>query len=351
MDTTTKGFDASRHASYGSSAAPLVYYCSLCEKPYARGETSSNPSIYFLTKLTYEIEALRDRHMRYCGSRPRKRLRSCQACNAAKTKCSFEPSCLRCTKKGIECVYDELAKGGKMVSPRTSADTYSVTARSNDSLVNDSLHAKSGLASNEGFSSMTMDDNQFQFVSGNHRPQLDFSMQPPFFDENLTIEGLLAFEEPTPDQDQWASVVAMAPYNESDRQSGSWCDWMGQGVSLSVITENSASKRKANLLAIERPHAQHNVDLIIQSLRAVPSMMLRKETFPWFIHPHSEASSWPTGPVLPEPLLNCMSIAQLFASKTPETSLFLWRSIRAEYNRFVVDVRVLLSLCAPKLTS
>lgn len=62
---------------------------------------------------------------------------------------------------------------------------------------------------------------------------------------------------------------------------------------------------------------------IVQTLRAFPIMMLRKETFPPFIHPCSYGS-------LPEPLASCMSIAQIFSSRTVETSPFVWRTIRAE---------------------
>ncbi|KAF2099004.1 hypothetical protein NA57DRAFT_76240 [Rhizodiscina lignyota] len=93
----------------------------------------------------------------------------------------------------------------------------------------------------------------------------------------------------------------------------------------------------SNLLVIqqtERPHAQHNADLIIQSLRSFPTMMLRRETFPWFIHPHSHLLSKSEGAALPEALSTCMGIAQMFASRTSETKPFLWSTIKAEYRRF-----------------
>ncbi|KAL6406989.1 Fatty acyl-CoA reductase [Ilyonectria robusta] len=62
------------------------------------------------------------------------------------------------------------------------------------------------------------------------------------------------------------------------------------------------------------------------------AMMLRRQTFPPFIHPH-----WHK-PCLPEKLASCMSIAQLFVARTPETRLFLWRIIEAEEQRFRDEV-------------
>ncbi|KAF4452582.1 hypothetical protein F53441_4601 [Fusarium austroafricanum] len=73
---------------------------------------------------------------------------------------------------------------------------------------------------------------------------------------------------------------------------------------------------------------QHASRVIMQMLYAYPQMMLRRQTFPPFIHPHWHDK------VLPETLGNCMSIAQLFAARTPETEAFLWRMVRAEEERF-----------------
>lgn len=89
---------------------------------------------------------------------------------------------------------------------------------------------------------------------------------------------------------------------------------------------------------LHRPLAQHNADLIIQSVRAFPTMMLRRETLPWYIHKQSELLSELGQNALPEALSTCMSIAQMYALRTPDTKAFLWRSIRAEYQRHVCDV-------------
>jgi hypothetical protein len=220
----------------------------------------------------------RARHVRYCARSTRSRPRSCRSCNAAKTKCSFGAPCARCTKRGIDCAYDDSLAVTNRALPATSAAS---------------------------------------------------------FDEALPFETI------TSTQLQWPPEVTVAPWSKQDQQMVPWSAWIHRGVSLSVVTDSPVVSANSNLLSIlrkDRPHAQHNADLIIQAIRAFPTMMLRKETFPWFIHPHTHLLFKSKSGALPEALSNCMSIAQLFASRTPETEKFLWRAIRAEYHSFVENV-------------
>ncbi|RGP73082.1 ATP-dependent dna helicase pif1 [Fusarium longipes] len=73
---------------------------------------------------------------------------------------------------------------------------------------------------------------------------------------------------------------------------------------------------------------QHASRIIMQMLYAYPQMMLRRQTFPPFIHPHWHQKQ------VPETLSNCMGIAQIFASRTPESEPFLWKMIDSEQGRF-----------------
>lgn len=73
-------------------------------------------------------------------------------------------------------------------------------------------------------------------------------------------------------------------------------------------------------------------------LRSYPSMMERRETFPLFIHPRcygDEGDNWR----LPSTLVNTMSISHMFAQRTPESRSFIWRSIRAEQQRILDQVK------------
>lgn len=112
-----------------------------------------------------------------------------------------------------------------------------------------------------------------------------------------------------------------------------------ENASETQITIKSLSA-KADLtrLPYQREASHHAAKLVLQTLYAFPQMMLRRKTFPPFIHPHWHESC------LPEILANCMSIAQLFAARTPETRSFLWRTINAEEQRFRENVRTPVEL-------
>lgn len=245
-------------------------------------------------------------------------------------------------------MYDALAAAGRRALPRPSGETH----RTSTSHANEALHADDGVLSNVDFTftdDLAGNDVQIQSVDDNGYPSVDRTSQRPSLNEFLTLDGLLAFEDTIPGQHQSLTEVSMAPYEKLDYQSQSWCGWMRRGVALSVVTENTMvqlNSSYAATLQMERPLAQHNADLVIQSLRSFPAMMLRRETFPWYIHQHSQILSKPTTAALPEALSNCMSIAQMFALQTSETKPFLWRTVRAEYRRLSNEVRIMFTPCS-----
>jgi hypothetical protein len=98
------------------------------------------------------------------------------------------------------------------------------------------------------------------------------------------------------------------------------------------VTQQMASADLTHL-RFQNPTMKQAASLIVHALSAFPQMMLRRHTFPPFIHPY-----WHQ-PSLPEKLASCMSIAQLFGARTPETRPFLWRAIEAEERRFRNEVR------------
>ena len=89
-------------------------------------------------------------------------------------------------------------------------------------------------------------------------------------------------------------------------------------------------------LPVAESRDRHSTRFIVQMLRSYPTMMLRRETFPPFIHAHGHGQGSHT---LPAPLANGMAIAQLFASRTSETKPFLWHSVRSESRRAREEVR------------
>ncbi|KAI1622291.1 hypothetical protein EDD37DRAFT_468242 [Exophiala viscosa] len=319
---------------HDSSSASAVYFCSICDKPFTNGQS-------------------RNRHLRYCGSRQRKRPRSCRACNAAKTKCTFGLPCSRCTKKGLECTYDGSALMRERSSPKPSIENHGVRTaarRASRSSPAQSSYFDSYTWSTLDFTftnDATASDSQPGSTGGDDPPSINSITQRPDLDEFLTIDGLLAFDETIPIQQSDVTEVAIAPYETLDIQSQSWCGWMRRGVALLGLTENTLLPSRLNHAAIcqpERPFAHHNANLVVQSIRAFPAMMLRRETFPWYIHQQSQMFSLSSPAALPEALSTCMSIAQMFALRTPETKPVLWKTVRAQYRRWANEVPYLLTL-------
>ncbi|KAH8885716.1 c6 zinc finger domain-containing protein [Thozetella sp. PMI_491] len=117
--------------------------------------------------------------------------------------------------------------------------------------------------------------------------------------------------------------------------------WVGTGGSSYVVHRSlqiPLSERTSSLTRLPKsdPVAQNSARMILQVMRAYPYMMLRRETFPPFIHPHWHRQG---ASVLPRPLASCMSIASLFASRTSETSAFLWEAVMRESQKCVDEMK------------
>lgn len=230
---------------------------------------------------------------------------------------------------------------GRRVSPTSSGTSHEMSTRSwsisSASPTRGSVHAADEVSSNADVSFTSLSNTQeaqVQHVSGNSPSWVDLSTQMSLLNDSFTFDGLLAFDDDSLGQLQYSSEV-------SAEATPSWCTWTRRGFSLAVVAETPAMDLNTfplSNLQLERPHNQQTADLVIQSLRSFPTMMLRKETFPWFIHPQSHLLSTPTKDALPEALSACMSISHMFTLRTPETICFLWRAISAEYRRFNSEV-------------
>lgn len=122
-----------------------------------------------------------------------------------------------------------------------------------------------------------------------------------------------------------------------DTRSLDSCTWTPasftpKGSIDDVIARSKASKALTPISQVGVA-SQHAANLIAHIVSAFPQMMLRKQTFPPFIYPHWNVS------VVPEILQSCMSIAELFVSRTAQSRRFLWRSIDAEVQHLIDTVR------------
>lgn len=250
--------------------------CVICDKPFTK-ESSYN------------------RHVSYCRrsqQRPRHRQKSCRSCSLAKTKCSFHPRCTRCVAKGLECTYDR-----QSAAQKAKPSTLDVSP----------VLPIWPLSPN--------DDHAFEFP--HDASMVDLS-------DLLTVPGL-----DTPETSNDTDGNDLPLLNDADNTA----------LELSSFFANSAYMLSAPVeggflarLPVSNSISQHSATVVMQALRAFPQMMLRKPTFPPFIHPHCHC--YP----LPKPLAHCMSIAHIYVSSSVETRPFLWHSIKQEQQRILDDL-------------
>ncbi|RGP70903.1 ATP-dependent dna helicase pif1 [Fusarium sporotrichioides] len=127
----------------------------------------------------------------------------------------------------------------------------------------------------------------------------------------------------------WASPLDTLSSTQQTTAYGDISFWdVSKDLQISMPQRSLSAKGDLTRVSNHLPSLQHASRVVMQMLYAYPRMMLRRQTFPPFIHPHWHQEH------LPEALGNCMSIAQLFASRTPETMPFLWKIIAAEQGRF-----------------
>ncbi|KUJ22450.1 uncharacterized protein LY89DRAFT_693830 [Mollisia scopiformis] len=264
--------------------------CGICHKPFLK-ETSYN------------------RHISYCRrtqTRPRTRVRSCRACSLAKTKCNFHSPCLRCTKRDLDCVYDT------KVSASTST------------------------AQVDGEDQAQIDTSDFPPTS---LPGCDFNLNHMF-----TPGGAIDTDESQLRVDMdWNTLGLTAADLELPKDSLPelpWSTWTHRDEYALILSGHSDPSERPyseylSPVPTSDPVLQFTANMLIQMLRAFPQMMLRRETLPAFIHGHWYRPSGTTGLALPEPLVNCMGLAQVFAAHNPESKPFLWRTVKTEQRSFI----------------
>ncbi|KAK2606428.1 hypothetical protein QQS21_003121 [Conoideocrella luteorostrata] len=140
--------------------------------------------------------------------------------------------------------------------------------------------------------------------------------------------GLESFEEFIGSVVEWNAVdESLEMVNRTETSSDNVTTY--SSPSAEYFIAKSRATRALTPLSQDTSTSRHAANLISRIVGAFPQMMLRRHTFPPFIH-----SYWHE-PVVPANLANCMSIAQLFVSRTSDTRPFLWRTIEAEQQRLL----------------
>ena len=314
--------------------------------------------IFQLTRLASELS--HKRHISYCSrnqTRLRVRPRSCRSCNAAKAKCTFQAPCWRCTAKGLDCVYEQprrtvaAAYDGEADPNTGSPDGQNIIDLPDQAaylqerdLSNVGVSIEDVLQVTDAFDTINSTDDTTEDVSREHLP---LQVDDPFAHghdgardfSTVTAAPLTNKADPC---DTWAWPYSFIQPRMGQVAQAPWSTWTTNIANYPTpYTPNlndmfSLSQRRCLALLQPSSHVvQHNTHLMVQALRAYPLMMLRRETLPPFIHPHWHRQS---SPALPDPLSNCMSIAQMYAFRSEETKPFLWRTIKAEDERFTSQV-------------
>jgi hypothetical protein len=238
-------------------------------------------------------------------------------------------------KRSVACVYDGAAEVGRLALSASKELGAGLWVTPNASPTYDSFYGEDEIFPNTNITLSdfsTVDDAQFQLVNSSRPSSNSLSTQEFPLNESLAFDGVFALEDtPSGQLQSFSDASVVVP---------SWCAWTRKGFSLSIVTETPVTELDY-LLLVDQSYARPNIDLVIQALRSFPTMMLRRETFPWFIHPHSHLLATPARASLPEALSTCMSIAQMFALRTFDTKRFLWRTISAECRRCGNEVRIL----------
>lgn len=301
-----------------------MFFCNLCQKPFTH-------------------EASRNRHVSYCRrsrDRPRVRHQSCQACSAAKARCSFQPQCSRCRHKGLECVYDHpngqqsatltpAALKAKAVPPPTPVDTPTPDPLPRSEILENTLE----LGSEELSWDINLDLLQMNQSTSTSAPVCDTMSAPT----TTTTSSSYVSEEP-----QVTDAQAMASLGELYATGETPSNYKTDSFPTITIPPAPTTLETSGFLTplpMNSPAAQCNANYIIQMLRPFPQLMIQKATFPPFIHPsYYKQCTDSNTPVLQAPLANCMSIAQMFVPRTQETKPFVWKTIRTEQRRLLSEV-------------
>jgi hypothetical protein len=261
-------------------------------------------------------------YCRRARTKPKIRTKPCQQCRFSKTRCSFkEPSCERCTARNLACVYEPPRKGAEAeltfdIMRQTPSNHPMTTTQHTGGHSTD-------LAMTEGIDlpSILMDDN----VPGGDSIAADEMALILGYDQNQQIWNY--------DTDSFAEFD---PTHLSSRPEALLTSQRNpyKASRAKIIRTSTPSWVPSILrsLSLPDPATQQSINLAMNIIRSFPQMMLRRQTFPPFIHP-----LWHL-PTLPESLASCMSIAQLFVSRTSESRPFLWRCIRAEELRMRDEV-------------
>lgn len=310
--------DLSPELSLDKASLGALHLCAICQKP-------------FLNESSY------NRHVLYCRrarSRPRARLRSCQACIKSKRKCSGQLPCQRCTNKGAECLYTTSTPGNMTIEAAgTFGETGDKMAESTDH-VTQAINAQAVNSKGQLFTPRGDEDAidwDYLNFETSEMPLLGSSLVDSSlaYSQYESPESMMLNELPPPGSN--TGIISTCPSTAASSKGLLLSEQASRGKDECAITGSRQSySQLLCCISMKDPISNFTANIVMQTLCAFPQMMLRRETFPPFIHGHWHGTESDSAGSLPKPLVSCMGLAQVFASHNVDTRPFLWEKIREE---------------------
>lgn len=322
---------------------------------------------------------------------PISRVKSCDQCRTAKSRCSLSVPCTRCRDRNIPCQYRLTASprteqrsthhprpvSALPRSPRPGAapplgllpsDLEPVIIPEAIASADAGGEAASLAGALESFNPTTVSWGPF----GTPPAPWPY-LEPGMVHREFAVSGCL-------DDSQGQSLGACVPrvlelqQNASDQGDISWLPSdpnMAPDVGQSDLTraaqedesQNSSKRLQEELVPVPRAcwqfqnrllsprwapttEAYLTTKVLLGQIMAYPRMMAQGRRLPPFIFPRcamegpisQECATTGTHQCLPETLAICCSLAQSFESRTPASEAFVWRAINAEQARLRCEV-------------
>lgn len=332
-----------------NSTQPSIFSCNLCGKVFYRCKRSlplypslcpvdsgreDTPATY--VKLVVHSDSLCSlyaastlkRHGYYCRTRngvQPPRARACVSCVSTKTKCdNARPACSRCSAKGLDCRYPErVVRTVDMREVITPLPTYQPV---------------SAIESQADLLPQLFDTSASMFMM----PQESFEAEPTFHgpdcNDNIDWQFFLSSQAAV-EAGAYPSPLSPATAPTSARPS-SPPDWLNSRSVTNFRKPEITRLPTLNMPSIIRHQhrdagTQRVSQIILQTLKSYPLMMIRQKTPPPFIHPSLLAASAADDMAESlEPWHNCMNLVYMANSKITGSRKLFWRNVKAECERF-----------------
>jgi len=259
--------------------------------------------------------------------RPRKR--SCITCTNAKTHCDIAiPSCSRCLKRGVTCIYRNQTSGigedapRQTVTRRTEALTPPVAFWDSSQVQHHGEVEEFNITSDYLFPDpLTFDD----------MPLLSISPQT-FVDTREQVSAALIARGRLPS----GSLSPPIQRHLTNLSSFPFLDSLPIEPALRPPKAFWPKRLRYRQLSLTRKY-------ILCTLSTYPHMMLASRGLPPFMHPQClikefEHDERVIQTALPGPLATCAGIIAMWSVKNKNNSVFIWRAIRTEQERLSEEV-------------